>query len=368
MSTAGTFYVVTAYERTHLRLNKPIDPRFLAAEENTSYYVVDPQPDPNWPLPRRRVIEHQLNPKLGELGRDHMGEWSFLLNEYERGFASYPFYVISSRFYEKNPRLRASLAQLSDYLFAGLSRYGWGYLPSYDRPPGYEDLRGYSKSAHLGITPTGIDLIRSIYGIDMLRDGRWFSDFFCNYIGFQSRDHLKRYVDFYRPLLDHFFDAHWQLKRSVAPYSRTTGVYHKEKPLTFLFEMVSHLFFFKNQLPFFGFHPESFFEIHEHEAGIETITDLPASLDAREAWGFHLLQFPRYDLAYDILLGVIRDDPLRARPVVALVTTMIKRGELAAASALMEAAVCHHPQLAAPLKQLTAEIASQRNAGARRSG
>ncbi len=359
MPTNGTFYIVTAYERTHLRRNKPIDARFVAAENSTVFYLVDPTPERTWPIPARRVVEHELSPTLGALGREHMGEWSFLLNEYEHGFATYPFYVISSRFYEKNPRLVLSLDQLSDFLFAGLARYGWGYLPSYNRPPGYEDLLGYSRSIHLGITTAGVELIRSLYGVDMLREARWFSDFFCNYIGFQTREQLVRYVDFYRPLLEHFFDANWQLRQSIAPYSKSTGTYHKEKPLTFLFEMASHLFFFKNKLPFFGFHPEGLFEIREHEAGIDLISDLPASIDCREAWGLHLLEYPRYDLAYDILQSVIREDPTRTKAVVSLLTTMIKRGELLAARDLMQASLSHHPQLAEPLMHLSGEIAAQ---------
>lgn len=356
-STRGHFYVITAYEGTHLRRKLPLDPRFKTTRSQTTFYLVDKECHPTWPMAGNCIVEHERSPQLAAFGKEHMAEWSFLLNEYEKPFAQYPLYFISSRFYEKNARLVISLDEVSDYLFAGLERYGWGYLPSYDRPPGFEDLLGYSQGVHLGITQKGLDLIRDLFGVELLKEARWFSDFFCNYIGFRSRAELVRYVDFYRPLLDIFFDAQWKLKTDYSPYVKRIGVYRNEKPLTFLFEMVSHLFFHQTKTPFFACHPEGLFEIQEHSAGISPLTDLPASLASREAWGRQLLAVSHHERALPLLRSVIEEDGSRLGAILPLVDVSIKRGDFSTARWALACGSIHHASLIDPLAKVEALIA-----------
>ncbi|MBX7121259.1 MAG: hypothetical protein K1X42_03955 [Opitutaceae bacterium] len=353
----GHFYIITAYEGTHLRRKVPLDTRFSTVRAKTTFYLVDQTCQPTWPMAGNCIVEYERNPRLAAFGKQHMAEWSFLLNEYESSFAQYPLYFFSSRFYEKNTRLAISLDEISDYLFAGLERYGWGYLPSYDRPPGFEDLLGYSQGVHLGITENGLELIRRLFGVDMLKDARWFSDFFCNYIGFRSRAELVRYVDYYRPLLDFFFDSRWNLRTDYLPYVKRIGVYRNEKPLTFLFEMVSHLFFHQTGTPFFACHPEGFFEIQEHIAGIAPLTDLPASLECREAWGRQLLGVSHHDRAIPLLRSVIEDDGTRLGAILPLVDACLRRGDLATARWALVRGRAHHASLEGPLAKVESLLA-----------
>jgi hypothetical protein len=351
-SNSGYFYAVTAYSGTHLRRNLPIDPRLSEGNERTLFYLVDQQPDPSWKLPGPVIAEKDFDPRIMEAGKKHLGEWSFLLNEYYTPFAKYPFYFLSSRFYEKNQRLSVSLNSIAELLFAGLDRYGWGYLPSYDRPPGYVDLLGYSRGTPLGIRKSGADLVKSILGIDPVFEARWFSDFFCNYIGFRSRQELIQYVEFYLPLIRHFLDDDWNLIRDPYEYVRPLAVYRNEKPLTFLIEMASHLFFTRNQIPFFGAHTEGLFEINEHAVGIEHAEDFAVSGLALESWAQQLLHVSQFDLAEQQLRKAMKRSPERPNSYVLLANSWLRQLDFSKARAVINEGSERHPILKGLLAQI----------------
>lgn len=246
-----TLYVVTAHQFNHVDRPMPIDDRFFHRPLNSVFYFVDRDGVPDG-FDAQALSEIDLNPAIHDVGRTHLAEWTFLLTEYEKRFASYPFYVVSSRFHEKNHRLPTGLAYHWDEAIGGLDRYGWGYLPSYDRDTGFEDLRAYWDKGFLAMTTQGIDLIERQYGVRYVSEYRFMSDFFCNYIGFKTRAHFEQYVEFYLPLLRLFFDKEYRTIEDGNAYCKNRGIYRNEKPLTFLLEMISHLFFYKNRLPFFG--------------------------------------------------------------------------------------------------------------------
>ena len=272
-----TIYLVVAYRFNHIERNIPLDPRFSESDKNYVYYVVDATGAPA-DFPGKSVSEARLSKNLQAAGKSHIGEWSFLLNEYENRFATYPFFVISSRFYEKNQRLPGPLDPYWDKLFEYLDTYSFGYLPSYNRPVGFEDLKSYffSKEGHLGMKKRGLDLMYSLYGVRFVKDYRYFSDFFCNYIGFANRQALENYVEFYKPLLNFFFNENYRLIRKYDDYVRRIGVYRGEKPLTFLIEMASHLYFYQNQLKFFGLSYDGFYEVDEYHTRLKLLEKLPS--------------------------------------------------------------------------------------------
>jgi len=53
-----------------------------------------------------------------------------------------------------------------------------------------------------------------------MEECRYFSDFFCNYIGFHSRHQLEQYVEFYLPLIGYFFDRDYHEIRPVSDYTQ----------------------------------------------------------------------------------------------------------------------------------------------------
>lgn len=270
MQDNPTIYLVTAYRHNHLERNMPVDPRFMDSKRNFVFYVVDKEGVPPQ-LTRPAVSEYAINPRIHEAGKKHFAEWSFLLTEYERPFASYPLYMLSTRFYEKNARLPLSLDDLWDRIFAHLRQYGWGYLPSYNRDFGFEDYAEYYRTSLIGTTLEGMEVIDRLYDVDFWNDCRYFSDFFCNYIGFASRKHLEQYVEFYLPLYRHFFDEDFREIRPVRAYVQKLNDvqragFRAEKPFTLLNELASHLFFHKNDIPFVGLSYDGFYEVHERHA------------------------------------------------------------------------------------------------------
>jgi hypothetical protein len=275
-----TIYVITAYRFNHSSENpiaQPLDPRFLCSNRNFVYYLIDQQV-PAELRGKQVLFEQEIDPLLAEAGRRYLAEWAFLLAEVKHAFCSYPFFMISSRFYQKNNWLVKDLSAQWDELFSYFDHYGWGYLPSYDRGLRWIDLswkhhvekeawryRFYPFTAHT------YALIEQLFNVKIPEDYSHTSDFFCNYIGFQSRQHLLNYVRFYDPLFSFLFDTQFLPRQDLSLYVRTTGGFRNEKPTTFLLELLSHLYFFKTRQPFFALHYDGFYEVREHETRIRRL-------------------------------------------------------------------------------------------------
>lgn len=266
-----TVYVLTAHEFNHNPLlgKSPLDPRFLNSERNYIYYLIDEQVPPILKT-KSLLLERQIDPSLADAGRDYLGEWSFLLAEAKHSFCSYPFFMVSSRFYQKNQWLLTDLNTEWDRLFLLLKEYGWGYLPSYDRPLRWIDLEWKSKIqkqswnyTFFPFTEETFRLVQSLYEVKIPEDYRAFPDLFCNYIGFQSRSHLLKYVDFYMPLIQTVFDENYRPKTDLLRYARKTGEFRNEKPFTFVLEWFSHLFFYKEASKCFALHYDGYYEVDE---------------------------------------------------------------------------------------------------------
>jgi hypothetical protein len=264
----GTVYLITAYRHNHLERGTPVDPRFLLSGRDYVFYFVDKEGTvPGFE--HRSITEVAIHPEIQVAGAHHFAEWTFLLTEYKRPFARYPLYMVSTRFYEKNQRLIVSLDDVWDDLFDYLKQYGYGYLPSYNRDFGFEDFQQYYERSLIGTTLEGLDLINRMYEVDFMSECRYFSDFFCNYIGFASRKELENYVDFYLPMFNYFFDESYREIRSVRSYvQRINDVqrvgFRAEKSFTLLMELISHLFFHKKRIKFVGLSYDGFYEVDEH--------------------------------------------------------------------------------------------------------
>lgn len=271
-------YVLTAFEFNHKKRNIFIDGRFNSTR-NYTFYFFDQEIDLD-SFPLRFLREDWIFPIIAEAGRKHLAEWAFFLMEYHKKVLNYPFYVISSRFYEKNNRLPGSLDEHWDAMFSGLLRYGYGYLPSYDRDLSFIDMKAYYDAAEstLGTTVHGLDYITKRFGIDMQIDYSSVSDYWCNYIGFATREHFERYIEFYMPVFKEFFDEEFKLKKDYIEMGLVRdGLNFREyKPLTLLLELVSHLFFYKNQIPFFGLHYDGTYEVREWEQGLSRLSTIVA--------------------------------------------------------------------------------------------
>lgn len=257
-------YILTAYDFNHTQRNVPVDPRLLRDPKNQTFYFFDESGIPEG-FDAPALAEADIRPDLLEVGRKHLAEWTFFLAEYENSFLRYPFVAVSSRFYEKNHRLAGNLEmylpQFGDYL----NQYGYGYLPSYDRHFDFVDLRLYHQQRLLATRSEAYDLIEEVYGVRMPEVYSHTADYWCNYIGFRSRADLVNYVEFYLPVIRRFFDAQY---RPTAEYTGNVvdniNVFRNEKPFTLLLELISHLYFYKNQLPYCGLHYDGFYEVSEH--------------------------------------------------------------------------------------------------------
>ncbi len=277
---AETIYVNTFYELNHGSSDyrgKPLDPRLLDSDRNYVWFLIDKEvPEPL--VGQRVLFEKDFDPRLARAGAKHLAEWSFLLMELEHGFAEYPFFLVSSRFYEKNFKLGGDLNTEWDRLFGYLRRYRWGYLPSYNRRLRWLNYE-HEKQAALGakeefspFNRRSFTIVDDLFGVKIPAEyGAW-TDFQCNYIGFASREDLVEYVEFYRPFFDHFFDADWELRRDPAPYVQNTLLHFRnEKPLTYLLEFISHLFFYAHGLKFFGLHYTGYYEIDERRGRLQRL-------------------------------------------------------------------------------------------------
>jgi hypothetical protein len=177
--------------------------------------------------------------------------------------------------------LPTDINQEWDNIFNYLERYGWGYLPSYDRHLEWQDLSIYLSKRLLPVTQLGCDLIEKIYNISIPNDYRFMSDFYCNYIGFQSRQHLEEYVNFYMPLINFLFDSSYQPIDDLSKYVGSTKSYRKEKPFTFYLEIISHLFFYTENINFFGMHYDGYYEINERNTSTIKLAELKPGLFSR---------------------------------------------------------------------------------------
>jgi hypothetical protein len=271
---APAIWVLTALDFNHRQRGCPLDPRFFDGRPHPFFFFDEALDLAGFPAPAWR--EADIAPHLAEAGRKHLAEWTFLLAEYERPFLRYPFFAISSRFYEKNTRLRAPLSAHWDDLFGLLDRYGWGYLPSYDRDFGFIEMAEYKEKGYLRTTDAGLDFVEAQFGVRMVDDYRYAADFFCNYIGFRGRAELERYVEFYLPMLRAVFTPDWQLKADYVALGLVGGEapFRNYKPLTLLLEQVSHMFFYVNRIPFFGLHYDGYHEVREWEARSRLIRPL----------------------------------------------------------------------------------------------
>ncbi len=277
-----SIYVITYHQFNH-DLNRPrahpFDERFLHSSRNYFYYLIDREV-PKIFANKQVIQECDLDPLLHEAGGKHLGEWSFLLAEEKHSFCQYPFFMISSRFYEKNRWLRTDLNDQWDALFGLFSHYRFGFLPSYDRPLRWLDLDWKTKLkkkvwrySFFPWKEPAFALTKQLLGTRIPEEYRYVSDLQCNYIGFRDRQALLDYVRFYRPLIEYFFDDAYRLLRSVDPYVRQTGAFRNEKPLTFLLEILSHLFFFSYEEKVFALHYDGYYEIDERKTELKKLYD-----------------------------------------------------------------------------------------------
>ncbi len=199
---AETIYVITFYDLNHAQPDyrgEPLNAKFLDTDRNYVWFLIDKEvPEP---LQGRKVLfEKDFNPQLARAAAKHLAEWAFLLMEVEHGFCEYPFFMTSSRFYEKNIKLGGDLNSEWDRLFSYLGRYGYGYLPSYNRRLRWLDY-DYEKLAAMGkkdkfspFNERSFDVVEELFGVRIPDDYPAWTDLQCNYIGFNTREDLLAYV------------------------------------------------------------------------------------------------------------------------------------------------------------------------------
>lgn len=297
-----TIYVLTYYDFNHgpLRPGReayPLDDRFLNSSQNYVYYLIDEKiPEPL--KQKQTILECKLDPILHRAGGDHLGEWSFLLAEEKHRFCTYPLFMISSRFYEKNSWLYKDLNQEWDRLFSYFQHNSWGYLPSYNRPIRWIPLawenrikREIWKTQFYPYTEGTFRLIEELFQVKIPEQYPATADLFCNYIGFKDRQALLDYIGFYRPFFDFFFDANYKLKRDLAPYARTLNAFPRERPLTFFLELISHLFFFSKKQSYFALHYDGYYQVDERDQTYQKVEKfslpLSLSLERNLRWTWH---------------------------------------------------------------------------------
>ncbi len=169
-----TIYVITYHRFNHEEKGRlPLDHRFLKTDHRYVFYLIDKATPP--PLRKKEVLfEHEIDLPLHHAGAKYFAEWSFLLAEAKHSFCTYPFFMVSSRFYEKNRWLLQDLNQNWELLFSQFKTYGWGYLPSYDRPFHWLDLKKNidnlsqgKKNRFFPLTLDAFSLIQRLYQIDV---------------------------------------------------------------------------------------------------------------------------------------------------------------------------------------------------------
>ncbi len=289
----STIYVITNYEFNHgaMRPGNPLNKSLLEKTRNYAFYLIDKKV-PKLLQNHNVILEHELDPVLHAAGGKHLAEWSFLLAEERYEFCQYPFFMISSRFYEKNRCLTKNLNQEWGNLFSNFQEYGWGYLPSYDRPLRWIDLswkRAIEKRAweytFFPFTAETYRLIADLFHVQIPEDYRYTADFFCNYIGFKNRQQLLSYVHFYKPLINFFFNQDFSLKQDLSKYVRPMGIHRNEKSFTFFLELLSHLFFFCKKEKYFALHYDGYYSVDEACKEMSVIQSAPLSINKK----IHLL-------------------------------------------------------------------------------
>lgn len=282
-----TIYLIAHYKFNHdpttRSYNEPIDPRFLNASRDYKYFLID-KDTPKVLENKSCIFEKDFDPRYQKAGK-HLAEWSTFLLERDMRFAKYPMYILSSRFYLKNGYLPYDLNEIWDKLFHELNCHGYGMLPSYDRPlrwiyPNikYTHPKYQNRFAFFPFKKKAFELIEALYGIKIAEDFPYFSELMSDYFGFASYEHLKRYIDFYQPIFDFFFTEDFDLKVDLSEYfyvdcSPTSPV----KPVTYLLEYFSHLFFALEKLPYFSYHHTGLYTICTHEKLIMPIEIYPVS-------------------------------------------------------------------------------------------
>ena len=173
-----------------------------------------------------------------------------------------------------------------------LKKYSFGFFPSYDRPIRWVSFSNWEKKIKreewkfrfFPFTSDTSNLIKEVFDLHLSNEVKHSSDLFCNYIGFNSRDDLLEYVNFYKPLINYFFDDKYQLKTNLTKYIRH-NVYPahnpKEKIFTYILEAISHLYFYKNNKKFFALHYDGFYEIDEKNKKIKKLSKFNLSLNLR---------------------------------------------------------------------------------------
>ncbi|MCH9609793.1 MAG: hypothetical protein S4CHLAM45_01850 [Chlamydiales bacterium] len=272
----GSIYLITHYALNHDKNRydwvEPIDPRFLNSKNNYTYYLIDNE-IPESLKGKNCILENSFDPLVKKGGKHHLSEWSTFLAERKYRFATYPMFIISSRFYEKNRFLQKSLDKLWEPLFQGLDQFGYAMLSSYDRPlrwmyPKYKDTHPkYQKRfAFYPLKRKSFELIEQLYGINIEKDFPHYTDFCCDYFGFKSYEHFAKYLDFYTPIIDHFLTKDFELKVDLNDYFYVGCSDHRtEKPITYILECFSHLFFALEKQSFFACHHTGLFEIQTFE-------------------------------------------------------------------------------------------------------
>jgi hypothetical protein len=269
-SSDTTLYVITAYKFNHIERSCHIDPSLFDLVLNPIFYFVDlsgapPKFEANY------INEADLNPSIIDPGKKYLAEWSFFITELEHSFAKYPFYVVSSRFPEKNTLLKEGLSSIWTLASESLDIFGWSYLPSYDRAANFQDLSEYLKLGRLGMCTDGLAFIDGFYGVRIPDEYKYCSDFFCNYIGFKSRQHFERYMSFYIPFIRRFFTPSWTVKRNPELYVRRRDVFRAEKPFTLLLELCSHLFFYVEGVSFGGLSYDGLYVVNEQNTTMKKV-------------------------------------------------------------------------------------------------
>ena len=264
-----TIYVITYHKFNHdLSRNgaKPLDSRFINTDKNYVFYLIDKE-RPDVLSDKQVLFEHEIDPLLPDAGRFYFAEWTFLLAEAKHAFCTYPLFMTSSRFYEKNLTLTTDLNKEWDFLFSQFNKYRYGWLSSYDRPLRWIPLHvnKYIERFEYGyffpFTQKAYDVTCDIL---KLRNNYEFTntpDLFCNYIGFKDREALLDYVRFYRPLIDYFFDENLKPKVNLDEYVKFSGNFRNEKPFTYLLELFSHAYFYKSHSKIFTMHYNGYFEV-----------------------------------------------------------------------------------------------------------
>lgn len=294
-----TIYLITNYKFNHdpsvCAVSEPIDKRFIGSANRYIYYLIDDQL-PHQLASKEHLFEKTFNPVYKKAGKKYLAEWATFLAEKEHQFAQYPMFIISSRFYQKNAYLQYNLDQLWDPLFQGLRKWEYGVLPSYDRPlrwisPNrkYTHVKYQKRFPFYPFKLKTFELVDDIYNIKVEKDFPFFTDFMCDYFGFATRAHFIEYMQFFQPIFDHFFTKDFELKVDLSDYFYVGCSTHRgEKPVTYLLEYFSHLFFVLKRRPFFAYHYSGLYEIYEREKKIIAAKQFPVRYDKR------FIRFMRY--------------------------------------------------------------------------